>query len=147
MKCTYCNLELGIDEYFDHDCGNADIPFTRKIMPMNELTHDVDHMRDLKPTDYDRLRSQKVRFTLIPQRALKEVGLVLTVSAPDKDKGGIGYESRVDIKNELDALSRHLNEYLLGKETDTETFRPTLAHVAARAMIALEIYIRGREKK
>ena len=86
----------------------------------------------------------KPSFTSIPQLALLEVAKGFTLG---KEKYGIyNYSGHIDITRYLDALNRHLNQYLTGESID-ESGIHHLALVCCNAMMALDGIYTGNTKE
>jgi len=82
----------------------------------------------------------KPSFTSIPQAALLEVAKGFTVG---KNKYGMyNYSGEMEVTRYLDALSRHLNQYLRGESID-ESGIHHLGLVACNALMALDGIITG----
>jgi hypothetical protein len=85
--------------------------------------------------EFKKFDQGKPKFTMIPQLALKEVAKVFTHGA---DKyGEFNYSGNGDVLRYIDALHRHINQYLTGEDTD-ESGVHHLACVAANALMALD---------
>jgi hypothetical protein len=85
--------------------------------------------------EFKKFDQGKPKFTMIPQLALKEVAKVFTHGA---DKyGEFNYSGNGDVLRYIDALHRHINQYLTGEDID-ESGVHHLACVAANALMALD---------
>jgi hypothetical protein len=85
--------------------------------------------------EFKKFDQGKPKFTMIPQLALKEVAKVFTHGA---DKyGEFNYSGNGDVLRYIDALHRHINQYLIGEDID-ESGVHHLACVAANALMALD---------
>ena len=85
----------------------------------------------------------KPRMSLLPPRAMLAVGEVLTHGA-----GLYGADNwrRVDDPSRyLDALMRHHYARMSGRKTDQDSGLSHLAHLAANALMLLELELDGRE--
>lgn len=84
----------------------------------------------------------KPRMSLIPNLALKEIAKVLTFGAKKYDshnwRKGLNY-SRV-----MDALLRHLGEFMDGENLDPETGLSHIAHAACNAIFLLTFILEER---
>lgn len=84
----------------------------------------------------------KPRMSLIPNLALKEIAKVLTFGAKKYDshnwRKGLNY-SRV-----MDALLRHLGEFMDGEDLDPETGLSHIAHAACNVIFLLTFILEGR---
>lgn len=83
-------------------------------------------------TKYD---GGKPSFTSIPQKALLEVAKGFTYGM--NKYGQYNYSGSMNVTRYLDALSRHLNQYLTGESID-ESGIHHLALVCCNAMMALD---------
>ena len=82
----------------------------------------------------------KPSFTSIPQAALLEVAKGFTIG---KEKyGQYNYSGKMEVTRYLDALSRHLNQYLRGESID-ESGIHHLGLVACNALMALDGIMTG----
>jgi hypothetical protein len=86
-------------------------------------------------------KQDKPRMDLIPARALLEVGKVLShgVGKYPEDPTSIGR----DLNKEFAALQRHAWRWKSGQKIDHDSGLNAMAHVAARALIALEQEIKN----
>lgn len=83
----------------------------------------------------------KIRFSLVPQLAIREV--IKGFEAGALKYGRHNYSKGMDHTRYTDGAWRHLNEYLVGVDMDEETKVHHLALVACNAMMALENIIQG----
>ena len=83
----------------------------------------------------------KPRFSMIPQKALKEVAKAFTHGAVKY--GEFNYSGEGEVLRYVDALQRHCNQYLTfeGIEDTDESGVHHLACVAANALMALDAII------
>lgn len=81
--------------------------------------------------------SGKVRMSLVPPNALKQVAAVMTYGA--KKYAPNNFLKGTEYSRYLDALGRHWNDYNSGENIDPESKLPHLAHIACNAMILLEM--------
>ncbi len=80
----------------------------------------------------------KNRLDLLPAKAVKEVGEVLTFGET-KHPGGPWKEMRPN-EDHVAAALRHIMEHLDGTTHDFESGRLHLAHAAARLLFAVELF-------
>lgn len=97
---------------------------------------DINELREQFLNDkFKKYDQGKEKFTMIPQLAIKEVAKVFTHGA---DKyGDFNYSKQCDVLRYIDALHRHINQYLSGEDMD-ESGVHHLACVAANALMALD---------
>ena len=83
----------------------------------------------------------KPKFSMIPQKALKEVAKVFTHGA--EKYGDFNYSGEGEVLRYVDALQRHCNQYLTFEDLDDtdESGVHHLACVAANALMALDSII------
>ncbi len=89
-------------------------------------------------------KSMKSRMDLIPARALIEVGLVFAHGAKKHPEDPMS--AKRELKKEFAAMQRHAWKWKAGVKKDADSKLHSLAHVAARALIALEWELRNNPK-
>lgn len=78
----------------------------------------------------------KPSFSMIPQKALLEVAKVMDYG---KSKyTAFNYSKEGELLRYLDALQRHLNQFLCGEDIDSETNTNHLANLVANGLMALD---------
>jgi len=92
----------------------------------------------LEKTDFQKNDKGKVRFSLIPPKALLEVGKVFTYGANKYEANNWRKIQREEYYRLIDAALRHLNAYMRREEIDSESNLPHLAHSIANLMMLLE---------
>jgi hypothetical protein len=91
------------------------------------------------------------RITEVPPLALKEVGKVMGLGAENypREIDGSPNWYKIDCSSNLDHALEHLANFLeernCGQDTDEEYMREELSHFTARAMMAMEQFIRETE--
>ena len=89
--------------------------------------------------------SGKLRYGLLPERALKEVVQVLTIGAKKYSAGNWRYVE--DSKERyFDALQRHVWEWKIGEMIDDEYNTHHLAHAICCLMFLLDNEIKLKEE-
>jgi hypothetical protein len=80
--------------------------------------------------------SGKIRYSLVPQLAIREV--IKGFEHGAKKYGQFNYSNGLNHLRYADAAWRHMNQYLTGENIDEESGVPHLALIACNAMMALE---------
>jgi len=102
---------------------------------------DINKLReDFSDSEFKKFDQGKEKFTMIPQLALREVAKVFTHGA--EKYGEFNYSGKGDVLRYIDALQRHINQYLTGEDID-ESGVHHLACVAANALMALDGILNG----
>lgn len=98
----------------------------------------IDYLRlNPLPTGFVKHDSGKVRMSLVPPNALKQMAAVMTYGA--KKYAPNNYLKGTEYSRYLDALGRHWNDYNSGENIDPESQISHLAHIACNAMMLLEM--------
>lgn len=82
------------------------------------------------------MTDKKTRPTLLPWAALQAVADVMTVGAETHGDGGWRL---APARKYEDALLRHVMAFAAGEREDADAGSATLAHIAANALILLEL--------
>lgn len=82
-------------------------------------------------------------FSNVPRLALLEVAKTMTYGA--HKYGRFNYSGEINNLRLTDALERHLNQYLLGKDLD-ESGYSHIAHIACNSLMLLDSILTGKIK-
>ena len=87
-----------------------------------------------------RYNQGKLRYGLVPAQFFKWLAEVFTKGAekyaPNNWKNSYGTDDHDSfVEDRVESLTRHLQEYRLGEDNDTETGLPHLVHVAWNALV------------
>ena len=88
-------------------------------------------------------KSQKPQWSYLPVEALNEVAIAWHLSnsgnPPKYKKGNWMNNPDISWTSCLDSLQRHKNDFVVGKEVDSETGRHALAHLICRGLMLLQM--------
>ena len=87
-------------------------------------------------SEFEMVDGESVRLDLIPPQSIIEVGKVFTFGA--NKHGNYSWMDGIPYGESYAACMRHLMAFQLGRDFDTESGLPNIAHAIARLMMLLE---------
>lgn len=106
--------------------------------PVQEM---LDYVRDKALKEHSKNGIIKPMFSLVPPNALLEVAKVFTAGA--QKYNAYNFSKGENNTTYIDACLRHINQYLLNKDTDDESGLPHLAHAISNLMMVIDNTIIG----
>lgn len=101
-----------------------------------------DGFTERPPATFVKNDEGKIRMSLVPPEAHREVAKVFTFGA--KTYPPNNFRIGTEWSRYMDALERHWTDWKLGQDRDLISGLYELAHVAANALILLTLQISGR---
>ena len=85
----------------------------------------------------------KTEFDELPWGSIEDVARLMTLTS--KDRPNKNYLTCTDLNRYLNALCRHVVAYQQGERVDKDTGESPLVHIAANALILIELEKRNEE--
>jgi hypothetical protein len=91
------------------------------------------------------MKKYKPSVATLPWKAIMAVADLKASVENGKYKDQQPWYKFVNPEKNLDSLARHVGEYCSGDRTDKESGLPISTHIALRALMQLELDIRGKD--